>query len=383
MVQYKKYTDDQNNTLYHAKGYLGVDVYGKQKNINKKGFRSKKEAQQYVHKAKDKVENGNYIKSVHALTFEDVYQEWLTIYQKDVKPSTFEHTKGQFRNHILPIFGKLTLKKITHRLVQKQVNIWHEEMAHYKQIFNRFKTIIIYAYKKSYMDTNPCNRVIIPKKRMVEPHTVTDKEFYTKEELKEFLEALKKEHLPQWHMFFRLLGFTGLRKGEALGLQWSDIDFKHNTLTVERTLTYANGELFCQSPKTENSNRTIALDQQTIHALKVWKKEQAQWLLGFGYNAMSPEQLLFSHPETNTFWHSSKPSRQLEKICNKYDLEPITIHGFRHTHCSLLFDAGIPMKDVKERLGHSDIKTTMDIYTHVTQSSRDKSAQQFAKYMDF
>lgn len=382
MVQYKKYIEN-NTTYYHVTGYLGVDVYGKQKNINKKGFKTKKEAQQYVRKTKDKIDKGDYIKPVHALTFEDIYQEWLEVYQKDVKPSTYEHTKGQFRNHILPIFGKLTLKKITHRLVQKQVNAWHEELSLYKVIYNRLKTVITYAYKKRYMDNNPCHRVIIPKKRLVHPPETGKKEYYSKEELQILLQALKKEHKPQWYMFFRLLGFTGLRKGEALGLQWSDIDFKHKTLTVERTLVYVNKELFCQPPKTESSNRTITLDQQTIYALKVWKKEQVQWLLGFGHNAMSPEQLVFSRPKSNDFFYPRQPNHQLVVTCEKHNLEPITTHGFRHTHCSLLFDAGVPVKDVKERLGHSNIKTTMDIYTHVTQNSRDKSAQQFAKYMDF
>ena len=77
------------------------------------------------------------------------------------------------------------------------------------------------------------------------------------------------------------------------------------------------------------------------------------------------------------------PRNALVKICNRFDLPMMNIHGFRHTHCSLLFEAGVPMKDVMERLGHSDIQTTMNVYTHVTKSSRDNSAQMFAKYVDF
>ena len=92
--------------------------------------------------------------------------------------------------------------------------------------------------------------------------------------------------------------------------------------------------------------------------------------------------MLFSKLD-NTALDVSSPRNRLERICKKNNFKMINIHGFRHTHCSLLFEAGVPMKDVMDRLGHSDIQTTMNIYTHVTKDSKDKSAQKFAKYVNF
>ena len=82
-------------------------------------------------------------------------------------------------------------------------------------------------------------------------------------------------------------------------------------------------------------------------------------------------------------FHVLKKNNWLETIIKPYDLKKITIHGFRHSHCSLLFEMGTPIQVVQERLGHTNIKTTMDIYTHVTEKQRDKIADNFAKYVNF
>ena len=78
----------------------------------------------------------------------------------------------------------------------------------------------------------------------------------------------------------------------------------------------------------------------------------------------------------------TKPNQKLDRILKKNELKRITVHGLRHTHCSLLFEAGLPIQEVKERLGHSDIKTTMNIYTHVTKKAKEKSAEKFAAYIE-
>src|SRR5699024_5254505 len=114
-----------------------------------------------------------------------------------------------------------------------------------------------------------------------------------------------------------------------------------------------------------------------------WKHEQAEYLIGFGFNALDPKQLVFCKLKSNTPHHLSRPMAILNEVCFKNQLKGITVHGFRHTHASLLFEAGVPMKDVKERLGHSNISTTMDIYTHVTSDSKNQSAELFAKYANF
>ncbi len=181
-----------------------------------------------------------------------------------------------------------------------------------------------------------------------------------------------------------LIAFTGLRKGEMLALTWNDINFKDECLTVNKSLaTGENDELIIQSPKTESSIRTISLDKGTLSTLKQWKREQAELLLAFGFNALRNNQLIFSKPHNNEVFYLNKPRSVLVKVCDDNNLPRIHIHGFRHTHCSLLFEAGVPVKDVQERLGHSDIQTTMNIYTHVSQDSKDRSAELFQAYINF
>ena len=173
-----------------------------------------------------------------------------------------------------------------------------------------------------------------------------------------------------------------MRKGEALALKWSDIDFVNQTISINKTLSIGeHNSLIIGTPKTKASYRTIQIDDKTIHYLKEWRKKQRKELFKIGFNALSNDQLLFSNknneplrPWLVQFWNRS--------VAKDTGIKYITVHGFRHTHASLLFEAGTPMQDVKERLGHSDINTTMNIYTHVTKSEQKKPADNFARFME-
>lgn len=115
--------------------------------------------------------------------------------------------------------------------------------------------------------------------------------------------------------------------------------------------------------------------------LKEWRTKQQKEMLKLGYNFMSTDNLVFptwqnkpNQPTQPTQWNNS--------ICEHGHLRHITVHGFRHTHASLLFDSGASMKDVQKRLGHSSMKTTMDIYTHVTKQSEQETVTEFERYME-
>lgn len=101
----------------------------------------------------------------------------------------------------------------------------------------------------------------------------------------------------------------------------------------------------------------------------------------YGFNTASKEQLLFTNID-NQFLSPAKPRKWLSKVQQKYELSKITVHGFRHTHCSLLFEANATILEVKERLGHSDVQTTMNIYTHETKKTKKETAQKFAEYVN-
>ncbi len=122
------------------------------------------------------------------------------------------------------------------------------------------------------------------------------------------------------------------------------------------------------------------MDNQTLEILKTWKKNQKQDYLVLGYNTLQKDQLVFSN-EKNEFLQPTKTRKWILQAQKKYHLKQITTHGLRHTHCSLLFEAGASIKEVQDRLGHSDIKTTMNIYTHVTQKAKEEAIQKFESYL--
>lgn len=205
--------------------------------------------------------------------------------------------------------------------------------------------------------------------------------YYEKEELLEFLDIAKNYPNPIYPIF-RILAFTGLQKGELLALCWKDIDFEKNTLSVKQTLaTCDKWEIKFQVPKTEKSLRTISIDSETLQVIKRWQLKQKEYFLKMGIKpAKNGEQLLFVSEENKPLY-LDYVNHNLKIIIKENNLKRITPHGFRHTHCSLLFESGASLKEVQVRLGHTDIKTTMDIYTHVTKRQTEETANRFADFM--
>ena len=370
-------------TFFKVRGYLGVDpLTGKQVNINKGGFNTKKEANNYLRKAILDLENSKYlvVKKEKKNTYQEAYEEWVEIYRNNVKESTLHKTMVVFRDHILPKFGKYKIDLISINSLQKQAYEWHSKYKNYKKMINYTFAVFNYAFRMGYISSNPKDKFIMPKK--VQEQQDEDLKYYTREELITLFKYLEKDATNEWFTFFRLLAYTGIRKGECLALTWNDIDFKNNTLTVNKTISVGlNNKQIIQDPKSFNSFRTISIDTNTMTILKKWKTEQASMLLKFGHNSMHKNQLLFSTASRNKMYTLSKPRTILKKVCDKNNFKFIHIHGFRHTHASLLFESGVTMESVKERLGHSDIQTTVNIYTHITQKNKDKTAKKFANYM--
>jgi len=385
MAQFTEYTTKK-GTFWRVRGYLGVcSVTGKQININKRGFKTKKSAQLFFAREQLNLENKTRYKAKNEnITYGELFYRWFETYKYTVKVSTYVKTEQLFGNNILPVFGDLKIKNISSDYLQKQLNKWHKKFAQYRKVYNYCCKVFDYAVLHGFIEYNPKQRVVVPTIKLDYGIKKREKLFYSKDELKAFLNAVKESSSFQWFAFFRLLAFSGMRKGEMHALTWSDIDLKGKLLTVSKTLAYGEkNKLIIQSPKTKSSNRIISLDNITVQILQQWKKEQAKLLFAFGFNAINPKQLVFSKIDTNKYLYFNAPRTELIKVCKRYKLPTIHIHGFRHTHCSLLFDSGLSVKQVQARLGHSDIETTMNIYAHVTKDSFDKSAEMFQAYVNF
>jgi len=382
MTTIKSYELNNGDKRYMFQVYVGVDpLTGKEKRTTRRGFKTKKEAQLALSRIQLEIDNGTFGKKV-VETYEDVYKLWIEQYENKVEESTFEKTNRYFKHHILPSLGKYKIDKITVDICQKTVNEWFK---HYKE-YRRFKSyaakIFEYAMKHNYVLNNPMKLVELPRKIEAPIEDEGNENFYDRDELIKFLSCLDvKKHYKQY-AFFRLLAFSGMRKGEALALNWNDINFKDNEIRINKALARGkNNNFYVKTTKTKKSIRTIKMDEKTMAILAEWKKRQKQDYFKLGYNTLQPNQLLFSN-RYNTFIHTSHPFTWISSVQTKHNLKKISIHGLRHTHCSLMFEAGASLQEVQERLGHENVQTTMNIYTHVTKKAKEEAIQKFAMYMD-
>ncbi|MYV11769.1 site-specific integrase [Lactobacillus salivarius] len=384
MAQIKKYTKKDGSKAYMFNLYLGTDpVTGKQRRTTRRGFRTMAEAKTALSRLELEVmENGLPTSKRKIMTFEEVYKLWFEQHKATVKESSAYIHNTIIKVQVLPYFGTLRVDKIDTVYCQKQVNRIFKTLKNYNSAINLIRRIFDYAKVMKQIKTNPMNDVIIPKKRKTLDDTDKPVNFYTKEQLRTFLETLK-EHAPyQMYVAFRVMAFTGMRKGELAALKWSDVDFENGTISINKTVAFNNaGKFHIQTPKTRKSIRTISIDDTTLNALKTWKNELRKELFKQGQNIDKGDGFIF-HTQKGNFI-IKYIDKFLPSFLKKYNLPPIKPHGFRHTHASLLFESGASIKEVQDRLGHENIKTTMDIYTHVTKSAREKTAEKFAKYIDF
>lgn len=384
MAKIKKYTKKDGSKAYMFNLYLGTDpVTGKQRRTTRRGFRTIAEAKTALSRLELEVmETGLPTSKRKIMTFEEVYKMWFEQHKATVKESSAYIHNTIIKVQILPYFGTLRVDKIDTAYCQKQVNRIFKTLKNYNSAINLIRRIFEYAKVMKQIKTNPMNDVIIPKKRKTLDDTDKTVNFYTKEQLRTFLETLK-EHAPyQMYVVFRVMAFTGMRKGELAALKWSDVDFENGTISINRTVAFNNtGKFHIQTPKTRKSIRTISTDTITLNALKTWKNKLRKELFKQGQNIDKGDEFIFRTQKGNFI--IKYIDKFLPSFLKKYDLPPIKPHGFRHTHASLLFESGASIKEVQDRLGHENIKTTMDIYTHVTKSAREKTAEKFSKYIDF
>jgi integrase len=161
------------------------------------------------------------------------------------------------------------------------------------------------------------------------------------------------------HRSFWLAAHTGMRRGELLGLRWRDIDLDGARLTVARGIVCVGTNLVETPGKTPGSARTIDLDAATVDVLARWHTDQQRT-----WQAEGVPGELFAKPDGNLL-HPQTLSQAFDRIVSRTDLPPLTLHGLRHTHATLLLQAGVPLKVVSERHGHAHPAFTMATYQHV------------------
>jgi integrase len=354
---------------------------GKKKQSTKRGFKTKKEAQLDAARTEQEIANGTFITEDKLITFAQVYQQWFETISSTYKPSTRKAVISKFKKRILPHFGKLKMKDISKVYCQEVINKMATEIKSVQNFKMYVNQIFEHAVKMDIIAANPLKGVIVPKKNeeFIAAERDQEQNFWEKSEIKKFLGIVKRECSMRDYMIFHLLIYTGGRKGEILALRWTDIDFKARTIAFNKTLFHENGEHIALTSKTAASRRLISIDDTTVGLLKKYRTEQSGGQV-VQINSKGNE-LLFTRSD-NTPLRLAYLNNKLDEIIKAHQLHPITVHGLRHTHASLLFEAGASIKEVQERLGHSDIKMTMDIYTHVTKTVKEQTASRFEKFME-
>lgn len=376
MASYQKYKTKQGEK-WMFKLIVGIDPgTGKKIMTTRRGFKTKKEAQAAYLNLRQEIESGLHVKQ--SLTYEDVFKEWWGIHSRTIKPSTIYSKQSKFRKHILPKFGKLKIKDISKGYCQRMINDLSNEIDSVNDIKIQASLVFKYAIKMDYILKNPMEYVTIPKKEESFLAKSEERNYWTKNEIRDFLILAKKHMSKQNFIMYYLLIYTGMRKGELIALTWDDIDLNEQTININKTMFFEKGKEIIQTAKKYASNRKIDIDSQTTKHLFNWRTKQKEALLADGIVSKPPNVLLRADMRPIRLAY---PNELLNSFMTVYDLHRITIHGLRHTHASMLFEAGASIKEVQVRLGHKDIQTTMNIYTHVTKTMSKKTAENFLNYM--
>jgi integrase len=202
---------------------------------------------------------------------------------------------------------------------------------------------------------------------------------WTGEQVGTFL-ARSRGNGDRYYIAWLTLATTGLRRGELLGLRWSDVDLERGTAAVRQTLLAVvidnKRQVVYGTPKTERGRRSIALDTATVTALKAWRKEQLAERLSFGAGYAEGD-LIFCLPDGRPY-HPERFSREFDRRVERWDMPRIRLHDLRHTHATLALERRIHPRVVQERLGHANVGITLDTYSHVSPAMDASAAETIA-----
>ena len=277
--------------------------------------------------------------------------------------------QGMLDKWIYPALGELKLPDITPaNITALLLSMQAQGKAHATVV--KCYTILNSLFKMAFLaDTipkNPMHKVERPKPRKDEARH-DEVEAYTVEEVRHILSCLDKEPL-KWQVLVRLLIDTGIRRGECCGLQWKDIDFQENTVTICGNLCYTPQKgVYLDTPKNGRS-RTVDVDPDIMALLRALRSEQA---------AQAISSYVFTQDGSPKPMHPQSPTRYLKKFAKRYNVPDLHPHKLRHTFASIAITSGADVASVSEKLGHSDKAVTLRMYTHADQESMKRASQIF------
>lgn len=340
-----------------------IDENGKIKQKSQGRYKNKKDAEKHLIDLKSSINNNKYI-IPKDITLVDRCYKYIEDNTEDWSPYTISVRNSHMKNNISPFFKDTLLSEVTVYQVQKFANDLYKKFSpsSARVRYGFLRAVISESYRLREITENPCNFVKLPSKQ-----DTFEANVYTKEEVKELIEKINGDIVEIPVLLMLLLG---LRSGEATGLRWSDIDFENNIININQVLVNVGSEIIFKEPKTQKSERSLHSPEYLMSKLKQEKNKQnklkLQGVLENKYNLVCLNSRLDPFKKTTLFTN-------FNKFLEKNNIRKIRIHDLRHTNATIMLLSGTNIKVVSERLGHSDIKISMNRYSHVLEEM-DKEA---------
>ncbi|SFM40481.1 site-specific integrase [Pelosinus propionicus] len=367
---------------------IGQDAAtGKRKQKTVSGFKTKKEAQLAAGKLEQEVNHGTYIEEKN-LTFEDFSIEWLKLYCDNVKESSARARRYEI-DCLAFYFRNIKLKNITKKTYHDTLIDLKDRGYSDNTISGIHGTARMFFKKAMELDViklDPTAYARPPRSQRAIDEDDAPAKYLEKDELNVFLKTAKEKGLDGDYLIFMTLAYSGMRIGELCGLKWTDVDFEAHTINIIKTYYNPKNittEYLLQTPKTKSSKRCIDIDIDVINELKKHQEQQDIIKNRIG-DSYYDKNFIFAKIKNNPGYpHYLKfieiRMSRLLKIAGL--AKELTPHSLRHTHTSLLAEAGVGLQQIMERLGHIDDSTTKNVYMHVTKTMKKEASQKFSELM--
>ncbi|MGE7921114.1 tyrosine-type recombinase/integrase [Viridibacillus sp. NPDC093762] len=291
----------------------------------------------------------------------------------------------------MPYFAQLKLKDITRKLYQDALNDLKDRGysdSTREGIYRTGRMIFRKALELELIKKDPTEFAYLKKgKKTIEQLEEEEiPKYLEKEELALFLKTAKNQGLALDYLMFLTLSYTGIRVGELVALKWKDIDFVNQTISITKTYYNSNNntvQFQLVTPKTKKSRRKIVVDEDVIKALSFHKETPEKIIQQLG-DAYYNQDFIFAKTERQPGYPTVIKMVQLRmaRLLAIAKLNPdLTPHSLRHTHTSLLAEAGVALEQIMDRLGHLDDQITKNVYLHVTKEMKKEASQKFAQLM--
>ena len=369
--------------------FEAATVDGKRKRIERVGGYTEKDAQRALRKALDEYERGGLTVKLKDMSVADYMDYWIKNYvEKNLKYNTRKNYLNVVNRYVKPYLGKYKMKTISPAVIQQFVNHIAETKLPRtgkppaKHTVEIILTVVKEALKRAVypyqiIKENPAIYVDMPKYAPTPATTRQDLKIITYDQYEQLLAACPPAD--PYHMPLVIAFNTGMRRGEVLGLEWDMVDIEGATIRVERNMIQkGDGVYDLDSPKSAAGYRTITIGPSLVAELKAKRQAQMQMRIRYGS--------LYNESNFVCTWDNGNPvvpgyiKYRSRKLSDDLGF-PFSFHSLRHTHATMLLDAGEKLKVVQERLGHAKMSTTADTYLHVTEEMRNDTAITFEDYL--